>query len=124
MMRIDMNSTHLVFAILAGLFLIAWCLWAVNWKIAWPVLGVGGWIPFVLILMMTAKVWSLIDRRALPIAGVTLHNYWWQLMATGIVAGIVLFCGYLQGQMRFEPATVDLDPPAHDHHGHDDHGHH
>lgn len=119
-----MNWQNLCVEILAAVALIAWCLWAVNWRQAWPVLSVGGWMPFVLILLMAAKVWSLVDRRTLTIAGVTLHNYWWQLMATGVVAGIVLFCGYLQGQLGFEPATVSLDPPAHDPHGHDDHGHH
>src|SRR5262245_11518070 len=105
-------------------FLIAWCLWGINWRNAWPVLGIGGWIPFVLVLLMAAKVWSLVDRRHLTVAGVTLHNYWWQLLATGILASIALFCGYLQMQMGYEPATVNLDPPAHDPHGHDDHGHH
>jgi hypothetical protein len=117
-----MNWSHITIEILALVFLIAWCLWAVNWKNTWPVLAVGGWAPFVLVLLMAAKVWSLIDRRPLTVAGVTLHNYWWQLIATVILAGIVLFCGYLQGQMGFEPATVSLEPPVHDN-GHDDHGH-
>jgi hypothetical protein len=116
-----MNWPNMIVAILALVALIAWCLWAVNWRKTWPVLAVGGWVPFVLILLMAAKVWSLVDRRTLTVAGVTLHNYWWQLLATGILAGIVLFCGYLQGQWGYEPATVSLEPPESREFGH---GHH
>ena len=120
-----LNQTlEVLVALLPGGVLAVWCIWAVNWKKTWPVLAVGGWIPLVLVLLMTAKVWSLIDRRPLTIAGVTLHNYWWQLGATGILAGFALFCGYLQGQWNCEPESISLDPPdSHDDHGHDGHGH-
>ncbi len=119
-----MNWMHVIVPIVAVVALIIWCIWAINWRQAWPVLAIGGWVPLVLVLLMAAKVWSLLDRSPLNIGGMTLHNYWWQLGATGILAGMVLFCGYLQGQWGCEPATVSLDPPESHHDGHGDHGHH
>jgi hypothetical protein len=113
---------QIALALLPGGLLCAWCLWAVNWKRAWPILAGGGWVAFVLLVVMGAKVWSLVDRRAITVSGITLNNFWWQLTASGILAGIALFCGWLQGVCGWTPETVNLDPPA----AHDDHhgGHH
>ena len=38
-----------------------WCVWwlfCVNWKKTWPVLSQGGWMPVVLLMVVTALAWS------------------------------------------------------------------
>lgn len=107
--------------VIVALFTV-WCLWAVNWRKAWPVLAVGGWLPLLLVAWATAYFWAKITPRSITFLGVTIGNYSWQLLAVCFLTGLGLFCGWLQGVYGWEPETVNLDPPAD--HGHHDHGHH
>lgn len=111
-------------ALLPGGILTVWCLWAVNWRKAWPVMAVGGWVPLVLVAWAFAYFWSLINPRALVICGTAISNGTWQFFAVTILTGVGLFCGWLQGVYGWEPETVSLDPPEHHDHGDHGHGHH
>lgn len=108
-------------AILVIASVVIWSLWAVNWRKAWPVLAAGGWLPLLLIAWASAYYWSLITPRAITLLGVTIGNYWWQLLGVSCLTGLSLFCGWLQGVYGWEPETVSLDPPVSQ--GHHDHGH-
>jgi hypothetical protein len=106
----------------AVLFLVAWCLLGINWQKTWPVLRQGACVPFTLLLVLIALVWSqMLPSECTCLAIVTVPNFWWQLGAVGLLAGVALFCGWLQGKFGWTPAEVDLDPPEHGHG--DDHGH-
>lgn len=110
-------------AILVVAVVAIWSLWAINWRKAWPVLAAGGWLPTLLIAWATAYFWSLITPRSVTVLGVPLGNLTWQLIAVGVLTGLSLFCGWVQGVYGWEPATISLDPPEdHGHHGH--HAHH
>ncbi len=100
---------------------IAWWLAGVNWKKAWPVLGIGGWAPFVLLMVLVALVWSQIAPGGCEACG--LPNFWTQLGSVGLLAGSALLCGWLQGRFHLAPAEINLDPPAHAHGHHHHHGH-
>jgi hypothetical protein len=103
---------------------VAWWLWAVTWKKAWPALAQGGWAPLVLLMVMVALVWSRLapsDCRCLGF--VTVANFWWQLGEVGVFVAVALFCGWLQGYYGWTPPEIDLEAPAHEDHGHG-HGHH
>jgi hypothetical protein len=115
--------------LLAGLLPAAlWCafwLLAVNWKKLWPVLAAGAWAPVVLLVIMAALVWSRLQPGPGSVLGiVSVPNFWSQLGGAAALAGVALFCGWLQGLMRYEPVEVIVEPPAaaaHDHgaaHGH------
>jgi hypothetical protein len=96
-----------------------WCLWAVNWRRAWPILAAGGWLPLVLIGLMAAAVWSLIWPAPANIFGLFLiPNGLWQFEAVGLLIGLVLFCGWLQSRSAFVPPEINLDEPAHEHGDH------
>lgn len=99
---------------------IAWWLFAVNWRKCWAVLASGAWAPAVLLIVVTALVWSKIAPSDYAILG----NFWWQLLATSLLAGIALICGWLQVTFHWTPLEISLEPPAvHDAgHGHG-HGH-
>jgi hypothetical protein len=98
----------------------AWCLWAVNWKKTRHVLAVGGWAPALLLIFLIAIVWSRLDARACDCLGfVSLPNFWWQLGYVSMLAGLAMFCGWLQSVFHWTPHDINLDPPAHGH----DHGH-
>ncbi|MFO0867209.1 MAG: hypothetical protein U0744_21650 [Gemmataceae bacterium] len=99
---------------------IAWWLWAVNWRKGWAVLREGGWAPLVLLVVLTATVWSAISPGGCPSCG--LPNFWYQLVFVSGLVGVAFLCGWLQGVFGWTPAEIDLDPPAHSH-GHGDHGH-
>ena len=112
---------------------IAWWLWGVNWKKAWPVLAQGAWVPVVLLMVVGALVWSRITPEPCEcLRVVTIPNFWWQLGGVSTLAAIALFCGWVQGVLGWAPADIDLAPPlpgqvpthGHEHpigtlHGHD-----
>jgi hypothetical protein len=102
----------------------AWWLGAVNAKKTRYVLQSGGWAPAVLLIIVSALVWSRLDARACDCLGfVTLPNFWWQLGYCCMLAAIALFCGWLQSVLHWTPHEINLDPQAHGHghHGHDHH---
>jgi hypothetical protein len=101
---------------------LAWWLWGVNWKKAWAVLAQGAWVPVLLVLVVSALVWSQMAPSDCTCLGfTTVPNFWWQLGAVGLLAAVTLFCGWLQGVFGWAPLEVDLEPPAPAAH---DHGHH
>jgi hypothetical protein len=102
---------------------LAWWVWGVSWDRAWTYLAQGAWAPLVLLVIVSAFVWSEIAPGDCTCLGfVTLKNFWWQLGATGLLAATALFCGWLQGALDWRPAEVELEPAAEEHgHGH---GHH
>lgn len=129
---LDLGKLLLAFLQFAGhwLLLIVWVAWwlgGANWKKIWPILRDGAWAPVVLLCVLAALVWSQIAPSDGTWLGlVTLPNFWWQLGGVAIIAGLTLFCGYLQGVFQWTPQEISVDPPVHGdhdhHHGHD-HGH-
>lgn len=92
---------------------IAWWLWGVNWKNAWAVLSEGAWLPVLLIMIVSALVWSALAPSDCAVLGVArVPNFWWQLGGVSLLAALTLFCGWLQGVFGWAPAEVDLEPPA------------
>jgi hypothetical protein len=102
---------------------VAWWLWGVNWRRAWPFLAVGGWVPVALLAVVAAFVWSRLAPQ--PVA-----NFWWHLGWVGLLVALALFCGWLQGVFGWAPPEVSFEPPdldpthGHEHpvgtlHGHD-----
>ena len=91
-----------------------WCafwLFAVNWKRAWVVLGQGGWVPLVLLIVMTTFVWSRIapvDCSCLRI--VTIPNFWWQFGEVLLFVALAFFCGWLQDYFQLTPREVEVQP--------------
>lgn len=99
---------------------IAWWLFAVNWKKAGPVLAWGSWVPLLLLVILSALVWSkLFPGETYLVGGFYLPNFWSQLFQVGLLIGIAFFCGWLQGILKVAPVEISLDPPAPSgHHGH------
>lgn len=92
---------------------IAWWLWGANWSKIWPVLARGAWVPAVLVIGVSALVWSRMQPTACNCLGfVTVPNFWWQLGDVSMWAAVALFCGWLQGVMGWTPTEIDLEPPA------------
>lgn len=112
------------FAFVYGLLIawIAWWLLGVNWSKAWLVLAQGAWIAVVLVVVVSALVWSQIMPASKCLGFTSIPNFWWQLCLTSSIAGLALFCGWLQGYKGWTPIEISLEPPApapHDlHHGH------
>lgn len=108
--------------------LIAWLAWwlgAVNWTKLWPVLAQGAWAPVVLIMIVSAFVWSQIAPSACDcLAVVRVPNFWWQLGGVGLLGASALFCGWLQGMFGWQPPELNLEPPAPGHDHHHGHAHH
>ena len=103
---------------------VAWWLWGVNWTKTWPVLARGAWVPLVLLMFVAAQVWSHIAPSQLSLVIATIPNFWWQLLAVGLLVAVAFFCGWLQGLCHWAPPEMNLDPPVIDpSHGHA-HGHH
>lgn len=105
---------------------IAWWLWAVNWRKAFPFLAEGAWVPLVLILLVSALVWSRLAPSDLNLQFTVIYNFWWQLGAVGLLMCVALGCGWLQLYFHYSPPEINLEPPSghgHDAHGHDTHGH-
>ena len=109
---------------LLWIVLAAWCLWGVNWKKTRHFLASGAWAPAILLILLIALVWSRIDPSACACTG--LPNFWWQLLYLSGLAGVAMFCGWVQSVFHWTPHDINLDPPAHAHgHGADHgHGHH
>jgi hypothetical protein len=103
----------------------AWWLWTPDWKKVWPVLAAGAWVPVVLLMVLSALAWSMISPSSCNCLGfVTLPNFWWQLGSVSALTVLALFCGWLQGQLGWTPAEVEIEPPAAEPghgHGHERH---
>ena len=73
----------------------------------------GAWLPLVLLILLSALVWSQMAPADCDCLGfVTVPNFWWQLGEMGLLVGLTLFCGWLQGYFGWYPAEVSLGPPA------------
>lgn len=111
-----------------GLWLlwVVWWLGAVNWRRCWDALARGAWAPVVLLMVLTALVWSRLQPAPCECLGVvTVPSFWWQLGHVGLLAAVALFCGWLQGVFHWAPAELDLEPPVHGtDHVHDHSTHH
>jgi hypothetical protein len=103
---------------------VAWWLLGVNWSKTWHVLARGAWAPVVLLVIISALVWSRIAPDEMSLGLAVIPNFWWQLGAVGLLVGVTLFCGWLQGIFHWAPAEVSFEPPAQPDpsHGHA-HGH-
>jgi hypothetical protein len=105
---------------------LAWWLGGVNAKKTRYVLSIGGWAPAVLLVILSAIAWSRMDARPANFLGLTLPNFWWQLLYVIMLALTALFCGWLQSVFHWTPHEIQIDPEAHGHHPHGhghDHGH-
>src|SRR3954469_20997871 len=78
---------------------VAWWLWGVNWRRAWPVLAVGAWIPVALLAVVAALGWSRLEPRE-------VGNFWWHLGVVGLLVCLALFCGWLQGVFGWAPPEI------------------
>jgi hypothetical protein len=100
---------------------VAWCLWGIDWRKAWPVLAEGGWIPLVLIGAMAGFVWAFVfPTPAIVFGFIPMPNYLWQLEAVGLLICLALACGWLQTRLGWHPPEISFEPPpaAHDDHHH------
>ena len=67
----------------------AWCLCGINWHKARHVLAIGAWAPALLLILLTAIVWSRLDARPCHCLGIVmLPNFWWQLGYVSMLAEI------------------------------------
>ena len=118
----DTAPIRTILLVLLLLLWVVWWLWAVNWKRMGPVLARGGWAPAVLLLVMSAVVWSRLEPvpgACLP--GVTLPNFVWQLAVMAGLAAVALFCGWVQGRFSWAPSEVSVEPPEAAENGHAHH---
>lgn len=94
---------------------LAWSLFGINWKKAWPVLAQGAWAPLGLALVLVAMAWSQMTPAA--------PHFWWKLAKIGFVVAASFFCGWVQGYFGWQPAEVNLEPlaPAANGHGNEHH---
>jgi len=101
---------------------VAWWLWGVNWRKAWPVLAEGGWMPLVLVAIMAAFVWSRISpSNAILFGLIEIPNLLWQFGTVGVMIGLILLCGWLQTRNGWYPPEVRLVPPPTSHDPHASH---
>jgi hypothetical protein len=112
---------HLLFAWALLIGWVAWWLWAVNWIHAWDWLRRGAWVAVVLLIIVAALAWSQIAPAELNVGFATVPNFWWQLVATALLACLALFCGWVQGVMGWMPADIPIYPAEATHD--DTHGH-
>jgi hypothetical protein len=84
---------------------VAWWLFAVDWKKAWPVLARGGWAPAVLLVIVTALAWSRLDATPTE-----QGDFWWRLAYVSGLAALALVCGWLQGVFGFELPEISVEP--------------
>jgi hypothetical protein len=113
----------IVLVLLPYILWFVFCLFAINWRKAWPVLREGAWVPLVLIVVLMAVIWSQIWPSQVA-------NFWWQFAALGALVGFGLFAGWVQERYSWTPSEVAVEPPSHGHgqeHSHShahDHGSH
>jgi hypothetical protein len=79
---------------------VAWWLFAVNWKKAWPALGRGGWAAAVLIILVAALAWSRIESS----------SFVWLLGGVSLLAATALVCGWLQGVLGITVPDNPVEP--------------
>src|SRR4051812_10117486 len=106
--------THTLFPFLLMLLpLVLWVafwLFAVNWRKAWPELRAGAWVPVVLLGLIVTIVWSQLAPHRPTMFGVELPNFWWQLVCVAVLIGTALFFGWLQGLWHYTPIEVAVEP--------------
>lgn len=103
---------------------VAWWVWGVDWRKTWRALAAGAWMPVLLLMVVSALVWSRIAPSDCTCLGfTTVPNFWWQLGAVGLLGALTLFCGWLQGLMGWTPTEISLEPPAAHHQHQHKHGH-
>ena len=69
-----------------------------------------------LLTLIVAVVWSRIQQVD---AEFPIPNFVWQLGYMLVLVAFALFCGWLQGVLRWAPPEISLEPPAHGgNHGH------
>lgn len=102
-----MNTTGWWLLLPLGLWIVLW-LCAVNWQKLWRVLASGAWAPAVLLFLMGAVVWSRLSPG----------RFAWQLGIVAALAVLALFCGWLQGRMRWTPREISVEPPVVSDEGH------
>jgi hypothetical protein len=90
---------------------VAWWLLAVDWRKAWPTLRAGAWAPVVLLMVIVALAWSRLEP---PPAGFAVRDFAWRLVYVAVLVAVALFCGWLQGVLRWMPPAITLEPPAHE----------
>ena len=117
----DLQHTLIYLALLS--VWVGWCLGAIDWRKLWPRLADGAWAPLVLLTLMIAGVWSWISPGACTCLGITIPSLWWHLLATALLVGLGLVCGWLQILAGWHPTEVELHPAAVHGQGHEDHGH-
>ena len=101
---------------------LAWWLFAADWRKIWPVLARGAWLPTVLLMVLAALAWSQMRPRDLNIGGeFSLPNFWWQLIAIFLLAGLTLLCGWLQENFGWYSTEVEIEPPIEASHAHAHH---
>jgi hypothetical protein len=111
---------QVLLALLPGGLWCAFWLLCVNWKKLWIVLAHGAWAGVVLLGLISALVWSKLETRSCECLGfMSLPNFWWQLGSVAALIGAALFCGWLQGVIRYAPIDVSVEMPS----GHDGHDH-
>jgi hypothetical protein len=80
----------------------------VNWKILWPPLARGGWVPVLLLVFLSAMVWSRLAPGPCNVWGVViLPNYWWQLLGVAALVLCAFFSGWLQATVGYNPGMFD-----------------
>jgi ABC-type nickel/cobalt efflux system permease component RcnA len=92
------------------------CLFAVNWRKAWPALKEGAWVPLVLVTVLMAVVWSQIWPSGVA-------NFWLQLVILAAFVGLGLFTGWVQDRYSWTQSEVPVEPVVHGHSHGNDHGH-
>jgi len=114
--------TPLLVALLPWALWCVWWLWGVNWRKAWPMLAAGGWVPVVLLMIMSSLAWAAIDARPCACLGfLVVPNGWWQLGEVSTLAALALFCGWLQGYFGWTPPEISVEPPPPEHDHYDGH---
>jgi hypothetical protein len=106
------QATPTVLRVALLILFVAWWLWGVNWRNAWPALAEGGWMPLVLVGIMAAYVWSRVSPSTVIVLGfMTVPNLLWQFGAVGLLICLILFCGWVQTHYGWYPPEVPLEPP-------------